>query len=69
MTWAHVLIVVGAMGLVVVCGTSMTCNSHIEGILQLATTIVGGAIGHASHAAVTKNRIRWGRITKRRKSS
>lgn len=49
MTWAHVLIIVGAMGLVVVCGSTLSCSAHIDGILQLSTMVVGGALGHAGH--------------------
>ncbi len=49
MTWAHVLIISGAMGLAVLCGSSTACSAHIDGVLQLATMVVGGALGHAGH--------------------
>ncbi len=52
MTWAHVMVIIGGMGLVVVCGANPTCNAHIDGVLQLATVVVGGALGHASHASI-----------------
>lgn len=56
MTWVHALVIIGAMALVVVCGASATCTGHIDGVLQLSTVVVGGALGHAGHAA--KKRIR-----------
>ncbi len=49
MTWAHVVIISAAMGLAVLCGSSAACNGHIDGVLQLATMVVGGALGHAGH--------------------
>lgn len=49
MTWTHVLIIVAAMALVVVCDSTATCAIHSEGILQLSTMVAGGAIGHAGH--------------------
>jgi hypothetical protein len=49
MTWAHVIVISAAMGLAVFCGSTSDCNAHLDGVLQLATMVVGGALGHAGH--------------------
>lgn len=50
MTWKHIALVALAIVLVLGCGVSHVCssNEHTFGsVLQLAATIVGGAVGHA----------------------
>lgn len=55
MTWKHIALVALAILLVLGCGINHVCsaNEHTFGaVLQLATTIVAGAVGHA-HGAKT----------------
>jgi len=54
MTWKHVALILVAALLVLGCGVSHVCSAPgtLSGVLQLATTIVGGALGHAGTSAL-----------------
>lgn len=49
MTWKHIAALVVAALLVLGCGVSHVCSeaTTFQGVIQLATVIVGGTLGHA----------------------
>jgi hypothetical protein len=47
MTWHHVALILVAACMVLVCGISSSCTGALPSIVQLATVIVSGALGHA----------------------
>jgi hypothetical protein len=47
MTWHHVALIMIAAAMVLVCGVHNNCSSALPSIVQLATVIVSGALGHA----------------------
>lgn len=54
MTWHHVFIIAMALAAPLVCGLSPACANSLPGIIQLATIVIGGALGHAGAAAHVK---------------
>lgn len=47
MTWHHVALVLFALGAVILCGLSHTCGPSLPAVVQLATVVISGALGHA----------------------
>lgn len=67
MTWKHVASLLVAAGLVLGCGVSHVCSAPgtLSGVLALATGIVGGVFGHASHARQEQQKAKPKRRRKR----
>lgn len=47
MTWRHVAIIALALSAVMACGLSSTCGASLSGVIQLATIVISGTLGHA----------------------
>jgi predicted secreted Zn-dependent protease len=46
-TWHHVLIISIAAAMVLVCASRAECAPAFPGVVQLATMMISGALGHA----------------------
>jgi len=46
-TWHHVVLIGIAAIMVLVCGAKTQCEHSLPAIVQLATVIISGALGHA----------------------
>jgi len=47
MTWHHVTLIIVAFTAVIVCAHNGQCSQALPSVFTLATTIIGGALGHA----------------------
>jgi hypothetical protein len=47
MTWHHVFIITVALATSLICGLSQHCSASMPAVLQLATVVISGALGHA----------------------
>lgn len=57
MTWHHVFIITAALIASLVCGISNTCHESMPAVLQLATVVISGALGHAGAGVVKRGSI------------
>lgn len=53
MTWRHVLLIIASFAVVVVCAHSGQCSQALPSVFTLATTIIGGVLGHAGANSFT----------------
>lgn len=61
MTWRHVMCVVAALALPVVCGLSATCAAvAFKEVVSLSSIVVAGVLGNAMQADKTKNNVNGG---------
>jgi hypothetical protein len=54
-TWHHVALVLFALASVLACGLSQTCGPSLPAVVQLATVVISGTLGHAG-ARITAKR-------------
>ena len=54
MTWHHVAIIFAALFTVAWCGSSTTCAPTAPAMMQLATVVISGALGHAGANVIRK---------------
>lgn len=53
MTWRHVLLITCAFAAVIICAHNGQCSQALPSVFTLATTIIGGALGHAGANSFT----------------